>query len=239
MERLVDWALSYRFIVILAAVFVAGVGLCDREAVEAMIAHPRWSSADFSSLRMITTGSTIVPRHVLGGPGFIAPSDQFNYAVVGFGGMGSSNAEALSGGGANLVAVCDADPARLQEAGAELGAAFLCSDYREALERNDIDAVVIATPAPVDIPQAHIDFLISNPDAAADFDEKYEKADLKVFYELTQNSTAKVKVELFSPENKEISSFENESTYSAPRRAMCWTTCGCGSLTGSLPTRRR
>ena len=32
-----------------------------------------------------------------------------------------------------------------------------------------------ATPAAVDIPQSHIDFLISNPDAAADFDEKYGK----------------------------------------------------------------
>ncbi len=30
----------------------------------AMMAHPRWASADFSGLRMITTGSTIVPEHV-------------------------------------------------------------------------------------------------------------------------------------------------------------------------------
>lgn len=30
----------------------------------AMFAHPRWASADFASLRMITTGSTIVPEHV-------------------------------------------------------------------------------------------------------------------------------------------------------------------------------
>ncbi len=33
----------------------------------AMFAHPRWASADFSSLRMITTGSTIVPEHVTRG----------------------------------------------------------------------------------------------------------------------------------------------------------------------------
>jgi fatty-acyl-CoA synthase len=30
-----------------------------------MMAHRRWASADFSKLRMITTGSTIVPRHVI------------------------------------------------------------------------------------------------------------------------------------------------------------------------------
>jgi len=32
----------------------------------AMMASPRWASADLSSLRMITTGSTIVPPHVIG-----------------------------------------------------------------------------------------------------------------------------------------------------------------------------
>jgi fatty-acyl-CoA synthase len=30
-----------------------------------MMAHRRWASADFSGLRMITTGSSIVPRHVI------------------------------------------------------------------------------------------------------------------------------------------------------------------------------
>ena len=30
----------------------------------AMMAHPRWASADFTSLRMISTGSTIIPDHV-------------------------------------------------------------------------------------------------------------------------------------------------------------------------------
>lgn len=31
----------------------------------AMMAHPRWATADLASLRMITTGSTIVPQHVI------------------------------------------------------------------------------------------------------------------------------------------------------------------------------
>ncbi|MHB1121936.1 MAG: class I adenylate-forming enzyme family protein [Ramlibacter sp.] len=30
-----------------------------------MMAHPRWAQADLASLRMITTGSTIVPQHVI------------------------------------------------------------------------------------------------------------------------------------------------------------------------------
>ena len=33
--------------------------------LDMMMAHRRWASANFSGLRMITTGSTIVPRHVI------------------------------------------------------------------------------------------------------------------------------------------------------------------------------
>ena len=51
---------------------------------------------------------TIVPRHVLGGPGYRAPSTKLNIAIVGAGGMGRSNAEALMS--ENLVANCDVDP---------------------------------------------------------------------------------------------------------------------------------
>lgn len=44
---------------------------------------------------LTAAGLTIVPRHVLGGPGFTAPSDKVNVAVVGVGGRGRQNAEAL------------------------------------------------------------------------------------------------------------------------------------------------
>lgn len=37
---------------------------------------------------------TIVPRHVLGGPGDKAPSEKLNIAGVGIGGMGKSNVNA-------------------------------------------------------------------------------------------------------------------------------------------------
>src|SRR5690606_39433097 len=33
--------------------------------LDAMMAHPRWQVADFSSLRMITTGSMIVPERLI------------------------------------------------------------------------------------------------------------------------------------------------------------------------------
>ena len=38
---------------------------------------------------------TIVPRHVLGGTGFVAPSDKVNVAIIGAGGQGRTNARAL------------------------------------------------------------------------------------------------------------------------------------------------
>jgi predicted dehydrogenase len=50
---------------------------------------------------------TILPRHVLGGPRHIAPSDRVNIAGVGVGGMGRANMQALSS--MNLVAMCDVD----------------------------------------------------------------------------------------------------------------------------------
>ena len=55
----------------------------------------------------LALGGMIVPRHVLGGVGYQAPSDTLNIAVVGAGGMGGENAQEL--GGENIVAVCDVD----------------------------------------------------------------------------------------------------------------------------------
>ena len=40
-------------------------------------------------------GFTIVPRHVLGGPRFVAPSDKVNVAIIGAGGQGRTNTRAL------------------------------------------------------------------------------------------------------------------------------------------------
>src|SRR5690554_6850102 len=45
-------------------------------------------------------GLMIVPRHVLGGPGFVPPSDKVNIGMVGVGGKGRQNA-------ANLLKVDD------------------------------------------------------------------------------------------------------------------------------------
>ena len=51
---------------------------------------------------------TIVPRHVLGGPRFVAPSEKVNIAIVGAGGQGRTNMRGLfSLPDAQIVAVAD------------------------------------------------------------------------------------------------------------------------------------
>jgi len=51
---------------------------------------------------------TIVPRHVLGGKGHVAPSEKLNLAGIGIGGMGNGNVNSLASS-ENIVALCDVD----------------------------------------------------------------------------------------------------------------------------------
>ena len=107
-----------------------------------------------------SAGVMVVPRHVLGGAGFQAPSDTLNVAAIGAGGMGASNMQQLTS--QNIVAICDVDFDRvdgslrgrngevrddrkaLKEAYEK---AKRYSDWRKMLdEQADIDGVVIATP---------------------------------------------------------------------------------------------
>lgn len=78
----------------------------------------------------------------------ISANSFINIALIGKGGMGTSNTNtSLSVGGVKLVAVCDLYDTRLQDAKARWGKdLFLTKDYKEILARKDIDAVIIATP---------------------------------------------------------------------------------------------
>ncbi len=87
---------------------------------------------------------SIIPRHVLGGNGYTAPSDQLTKGIIGVGsmGMGHFNYE-----GTRLIAVCDVDRSHLENAlgKAEKGVKGY-HDFRELITRPDIDIVHIATP---------------------------------------------------------------------------------------------
>ena len=57
----------------------------------------------------VAAAAMIVPRHVLGGVGYNAPSDTVNFALIGCGGQGKTDSAELVIGGQNLVALCDVD----------------------------------------------------------------------------------------------------------------------------------
>src|SRR5689334_6796153 len=54
-------------------------------------------------------GAMVVPRHVLGGAGYLPPSETVNVAIVGCGGQGASDAKEIMEGGQNIVAPADVD----------------------------------------------------------------------------------------------------------------------------------
>src|SRR4051812_31933835 len=109
---------------------------------------------------------TIVPANVLSGRGHRTPSAGLNIAIVGVGGMGRGNSQALLS--ENLVAFCDVDMLTVEKSiaqGAQPGAngrapsqgnvglndafqkAKHYTDFREMLAKQpDIDAVLVATP---------------------------------------------------------------------------------------------
>lgn len=112
---------------------------------------------------------SIVPRHVLGGPRFVPPSEKVNIALVGAGGMGRSNMQSLMQcADAQIIAVVDPAesyrytrgyegrrgrlPAKdeIEQHYAGRTPNFRCAayeDFRTMLEKEKaIDAVLCATP---------------------------------------------------------------------------------------------
>ncbi len=96
---------------------------------------------------------TIVPRHVLGGPGHKAPSDTLNIGCVGIGGKGKSDVRSVAS--ENIIALCDVD---LKQASKRWGEnetnafdehpkARVYTDFRKMLDQEkDLDAITVSTP---------------------------------------------------------------------------------------------
>jgi predicted dehydrogenase len=102
----------------------------------------------------------IVPRRVLGGRGFVAPSDKITIGFIGCGRQGGGLQRRFSNlADAQVVAACDPYAAKLNKfvnannhtyaeltGQSQYNATSAIVDYRELLGKKDIDAVVIATP---------------------------------------------------------------------------------------------
>ena len=87
---------------------------------------------------------SIVPRFVLGGNGFIAPSDHLTKGVIGVGSMGRGH---FGYAGTKTIAICDVDKRHLAMAVNQLGNGVKqFSDFRELIQMPEVDIVHIATP---------------------------------------------------------------------------------------------
>ncbi|PWV53811.1 Gfo/Idh/MocA family protein [Chitinophaga sp. S165] len=97
---------------------------------------------------LAAAGFMIVPRHVLGGKGFIAPSDRLRVAGIGVGGKGESDLSEIAKGPADITYLCDVDTRRAANSVARFPKAKFYKDFREMLdkEHKNIDAVTVSTP---------------------------------------------------------------------------------------------
>ncbi len=115
---------------------------------------------DFIGKTALGTGAmTIIPSHVMGRPGNLSPSNRINLGFIGVGKQSMGLMKRISGCPETMVlAACDVDQKKLARfrKGAEMANAAKLDggkqvvdtyeNYRELLDRKDIDAVVIAAP---------------------------------------------------------------------------------------------
>ena len=108
------------------------------------------SRRNFIKNAALTAGSFyIIPRAVLGGKGFIAPSDKLVIAGIGAGGKGESDLwNFYNSKKANIGFLCDVDDRQSVASRKRYPQALYFKDYREMLEKHhkSIDAVSVSTP---------------------------------------------------------------------------------------------
>jgi len=104
------------------------------------------SRRKFLNLSAVAASSLmILPRRVLGGKQYVAPSDKLNIAGIGVGGQGGGDIARMAS--ENIVALCDVDWERAARTFKKFPDTPRYRDFRIMLEKQkDIDAVVVGTP---------------------------------------------------------------------------------------------
>ena len=103
----------------------------------------------FLKQSLLSAGAfTIIPRHVLGGNGFTAPSEKICHGIIGTGGMGMAHIDYVKNDPqGEIVALCDVDSDHLKNGLTKAGRNPKgYHDFREMLAQPDIDVVHIVTP---------------------------------------------------------------------------------------------
>jgi len=113
--------------------------------------HNSNSRRSFLKKGLLASSIMIVPRHVLGGPGYLAPSDRLNIAGIGVGGKGRSDIiNASVQGRERVVALCDIDPSGTHgvlDTIKDFPKANFYTDFRKLLDtEKDLDAITVSTP---------------------------------------------------------------------------------------------
>lgn len=103
-------------------------------------------------------GFTIIPRHVMGGAAYTPPSEQINLGIIGCGAQARWTLGPEFARRANVIAACDVESRQLAEMqniinkiteevkGKPYEGFKQYKNFRDMLKRDDIDAVIIATP---------------------------------------------------------------------------------------------
>ncbi len=91
---------------------------------------------------------SIVPRHVLGGEGYTAPSNKITLGGIGIGGVGFSQLKSCQAAGFEVVALCDVDDVHAKKTYDHFPQARRYRDFRDliATEGDRVDAVYCGTP---------------------------------------------------------------------------------------------
>jgi predicted dehydrogenase len=109
------------------------------------------------SVAALAATAAIIPASVLGNRTRAAASDRITVGCIGIGGQGSGiMGNALGEKGAQVIAVCDVDSGTREKAkarveknysdGTDYKGCSVYNDFRDLLARDDLDAVMIATP---------------------------------------------------------------------------------------------